>query len=95
MKFKNLSQELVVELLMHLAKNEDFASLKTLKAFSKEEVAEVLIEIAEHLKNEITLETLGQKVDFNNFDLSTQAQSLISCLSPREEMILFKSFKIE
>ena len=94
MKFKNFSQDVVAELLLHLAENEDFSSIKSLKAFTKEEVVEILNEISIGLKNEITLEA-GPKVDFNNFDLSTQAQSLISCLSPREEMILFKSFKIE
>ena len=95
MKFKDLSQEAVAELLYFLADNEDFSSLKNLKGMvSKNEVMEVLKEIADQIKIQATEEDPVQKPDYTEQNLSPKALSLISCLSPREEMLLFRSFKI-
>lgn len=94
MKFKNITKEAVCELLLYLAEHEEFESLKSLKAFTKEEMQEVLREIAIQLKEELTDEGGSQRPHYQEYNLSPKALSLISCLSPREELLLFKSFKL-
>lgn len=94
MKLKNISNETASELLLYLVEHEDFPSLKGLKTFSKEEVIEILKEISLMLKEASVQEAGFQKADVSGFELSSQALSLISCLSPREETILFKSFRL-
>lgn len=95
MKFKNFTKEAVCELLLYLAENEEFQSVKSLKGIKKEDVYGVLQEIADQLKQEVTGEEgLNQRPHYPDFNLSPKAMALISSLSPREEMLLFKSFKI-
>ena len=94
MKFKNVTKEAVCELLLYLADQEEFESLKSLKSFTKEEVQEVLREIVVQLREELTEEGGNQRPHYQEYNLSPKALSLISCLSPREEMLLFKSFKL-
>lgn len=94
MKFKNHSHEAISELLLLLAEKETFDSLKGLREFKQEEVSDILKEIAIALKEESLTEGGGNKADLSSFELTSQALSLISSLSPREETILFKSFKL-
>lgn len=95
MKFKNFTKEAVYELLLYLAENEEFQSVKSLKGVKKEDVYGVLQEIADQLKQEVAGEEgLNQRPHYPDFNLSPKAMALISSLSPREEMLLFKSFKI-
>lgn len=94
MKFKNVTKEAVCELLFYLAEKEDFSSIKKLKGFNQEEVAEIIRELAIQLKNQVADEGPNQKANSEEFNLSPKALSLISCLSPREELLLFKSFKL-
>ncbi|MBI2339890.1 MAG: hypothetical protein HYU99_05950 [Deltaproteobacteria bacterium] len=94
MRFKDVTKDAVCELLFYLAENEEFPSLAKLKTFTKSEVAEIIKEIAFQLKGEMADEGPRQKLNSANFDLSSKALSLISCLSPREEQLLFKSFKL-
>ena len=94
MKFKNFTKEAVCELLCFLAEHEDFGSLKELKGLSKEEVAEIFMEIVLHLREDMIDEGPNHRLDHSGFNLSPKSLSLISCLSPREEMLLFRSFKL-
>ena len=94
MKFKNHSHEAISELLLFLAEKESFESLKGVREFKKEEVADILKEIAMALRDESLTDGGSQKADLSSFELTSQALSLISSLSPREETILFKSFKL-
>ncbi len=94
MKLKNFSADTVSELLIYLAEHEEFPSLKNLREFKKEEVCDMLKELAQSLKEASLTEGGFQKADLNGFELSSKALSLISALSPREENILFKSFKL-
>ena len=94
MRFKDVTKDAVCELLFYLAENEDFCSLSKLKTFSKSEVSEIIKEIAFQLKSEMADEGPQQKQNNSNYGLSSKALSLVSCLSPREELLLFKSFKL-
>lgn len=94
MKFSNISKEAVSELLNYLAEHEEFTSMNALRAFSKQEIREVLYEISRQLKSEVIEEGPHQRPHYPDYHLSPKALALISCLSPREEMLLFKSFKL-
>ncbi|HBF12738.1 MAG TPA: hypothetical protein DDW49_05025 [Deltaproteobacteria bacterium] len=95
MKFKDLSPEAVAELLNFLADHEEFESLKNLKGiFTREEVAGILKEVSVQIRTQASEEEPVQKPDYSEQSLSPKAMSLISSLSPREEMLLFKSFKL-
>lgn len=89
-----MNREAVTELLLFLAENESFASLSALKGLTVEDVQEVIREIAFQLKEEVTEEGPDQRPQYSSFKLSPKAMALISTLSPREEMLLFKSFKL-
>ncbi|MBX7149200.1 hypothetical protein K1X76_08935 [bacterium] len=94
MKFNNLSREAVSELLMFLAENESFDSIKKQKGVTRQDVVEIFKEISKQLMEEELKEGVEQRVQFNDSEFSPKVQALISSLSPREEMLLFKSFKI-
>ncbi len=94
MKFKNFTKETVYELLTYLAENEDFSSLETLKSFSKKEVVEILKEIALGLKEEMNTEEVGARPSLSDTNLSPKTISVLSSLSPKEELLLFKTFKV-
>lgn len=95
MIFKEFAKEAVSELLIYLADNEDFKSLKGVSAFTQSDVRRILRELAQQLKEEENLETNNEKrPQYDDLELSSQAMALISSLSPREELLLFKSFKI-
>ncbi len=94
MKFKNHSLEAISELLLFLAEKETFDSLKGVREFKREDIAEIFKEIALSLRDESLTEGGSQRADLSSFELTSQALSLISSLSPREETILFKSFKL-
>lgn len=89
-----MSREAVCELLLFLAENESFESLSALKGLNLEDVQEVFREMAFQLKDEVTEEGGNQRPQYSSFKLSPKAMALISALSPREEMLLFKSFKL-
>lgn len=94
MHFKSHTPEAVSELLLYLAENEDFSSTKSIgSSFSKKEIKNILKEIAEQIKDS-GFEEEAPRANYSDQSLSPKALSLISCLSPREEMLLFKSFKI-
>lgn len=95
MKFSNTSHEAVGELLQHLADNEEFQSLKKVADFSPADVRVILREIAAQLQEVGGEDVKGTaKPNYEKLKLSPKAVSLISCLSPREEILLFKSFHL-
>lgn len=94
MKFQHITKQAVSELLFYLAEKEEFSSVKKIQGINKKDVVEILKEIAVQLKNEMADEGPNQKSNAEGFNLSPKALSLVSCLSPREELLLFKSFKI-
>lgn len=94
MKFSKATKEAVTELLTLLADQEDFKSLSAAQGFEKEEIKEVLLEIATQLKKEADEEVPSGRVNYNDFEFTPKALSLISCLSPREEQLLFKTFRL-
>lgn len=95
MKFTQMSREAVCELLVFLAENEEFPSVKALKNLSTEEVSQALTELAEGLRSEAAAEEPAAKANYNTRELSEKTLNLIGSLSPKEEMLLFKSFKID
>ncbi len=94
MQFQDYSKEAVCELLLFLADHEDFSSLQATEGFHKKDVKDVLKQIAAQLRHELAEDLPPQRPQYNQLSLSTKAMSLVSCLSPREEMLLFKSFKV-
>jgi len=94
MKFKDFSASTVAELLNFLADHEKFESIKQLGEVSSSQVKDILRTISAQLKDSEVADSTYNKADVGSFELSSQAMQLVSCLSPREETILFKSFKL-
>lgn len=94
MKLKNFDSEIAYQLLMYLADNETFPSLAKFKEVKKSEVAEMLKEIAQSIKQSAQAEATVQRTQLDESDLSAKTMSVLSQLSPKEEMILFKTFKL-
>ncbi len=94
MEFKKYSPDTIAELLIFLADNESFSSLKGLPSFSKAEVSSILHEVANNLKsashNQITI----SKDSVKQKEMTDNIHKVISKLTPHEENILLKSFKI-
>ncbi len=95
MKFESFTKEAICELLEYLADNETFASVKGLEEFKVDDVKNLLKKIASEIDDQVVEEVqAAQKPQYSQYNLSPKALSLISCLSPREEMLLFKSFHL-
>ncbi|MCP5464948.1 MAG: hypothetical protein H7A33_07995 [Deltaproteobacteria bacterium] len=88
------SAETVAELLIHLAQNENFSSLKNIGAFTKKDVTAILNDLASDLKEQASKQPLTTRESVKQSDLTDNVHRVISKLSPQEESILFKSFKI-
>lgn len=94
MNFKHHTKDAVAELLNYLADHEDFKSIKQLKSFTKGDVTALFREMAESLKNESAKEPLISKQDIKQKEFSPNLNRVVSGLSPHEESLLFKSFRI-
>lgn len=94
MKFKKHSPEAVAELLMYLADHEDFKSLKGLKTFSSSEVSSLFREMAKNLQEYALNQPLMAKDDLDQKEISGNLSRVVSHLTPQEENLLFKSFRI-
>ena len=94
MKFQNFSNEVVSELLGFLADHEEFNSVKAMGEFSTDEVKSILHQLSKQLREQGLEDMSADKPRYEDLSLSPKALSLISCLSPREEMLLFKSFRV-
>ncbi|OGQ08817.1 MAG: hypothetical protein A3G32_06585 [Deltaproteobacteria bacterium RIFCSPLOWO2_12_FULL_40_28] len=93
-KLNTLENEVGGELLSFLAEHEEFISAKK-AGFSSDEVKAFLVELSQVLKDQGKEEIPGQpRPKYEDLELSPKALSLISCLSPREELLLFRSFKL-
>ena len=95
MKFSKFSGETVAELLVYLSENEEFASLKTLKAIEKRDVVEVLRELSGQLHAQAEKQPIVRKSQVTNKDLGSKTTNVIAKLTPDEENRLLKSFKID
>lgn len=93
MRLKEYSKEEAAEILSYLAKEDPFLSLNGTKWIRVEQVRKLLQEISEHLEQEAQGERT-EEVDFMNEGLSLQAKQILSTLSPREERLLLRSFKV-
>jgi hypothetical protein len=94
MNFKNYSQDMVAELLVYLADHENFDSIKTLKNISKQDVVALFQDMAGQLKEHSLKQPLMRKSHVKQEDLTDKTSKVIAKLTPQEEEILFKSFKI-
>ena len=94
MKFTKFSNEMVAELLTHLADNETFSTIRGLEGVSKSDVQETLIEIAHFVKESGEDHPIMHRSQIKRQHLSNKTSEVISSLSPNEEGKLLKSFKI-
>lgn len=94
MKFSKFSNEMVAELLTHLADHEKFASLKGLRDISPSDVQELFYELSSSLKENSQNQPVVSRAAVNKKDFSATTNQVISHLSPNEEDMLLKSFKI-
>lgn len=94
MKFTKFSPDLVSELLVHFADNEAFPSLKDMPSISRGDVQNMLVELAEQVRELGGKEPLMRKSQLSQKDLTPNTTRAIAKLSPKEEEQLFKSFRI-
>ena len=94
MKFKNFTHEMVSEILRHLADNEKFSSLKETSAIKNTDVKELFYDMAQQLDDMAKETPVMRKSQLHRGELSNTTQEVISSLSPNEENMLFKSFRI-
>ena len=94
MKFSRFSHDMVAELLVYLAENEQFASIKRIKDINRGDVQTLLYEMAEQVKKLSESQAVVSRSEIRSNDLSDTTQEVISNLSPHEETILLRSFKI-
>ncbi len=94
MQFKKYSPDTVAELFLYLADHEKFTSLAKLKEFSRADVSGIFREIAEQLLEHVKNVPAISKKSFRGNDIPDSLNKVIANLSPYEENILFKSFKI-
>ena len=93
MKFSKFTPEMVSELLLHLADHERFSSLKPLN-LTKDDIQTMLHEVADQIKEATQDGPVVSRSQIKKKDFASQTSRVISHLSPLEEDILLKSFKI-
>jgi hypothetical protein len=95
MTFKKYEPEMVCEFLLMLAEKGDFDKITSeFKDIRDDDIRMILKEVSEYLSKRLVEEIPSQRPQYSHLNLSQKAMSVVSCLSPREEMILFKSFKV-
>lgn len=94
MKFSKFSPEVVAELLIHLADNENFTSPRVIKKISKEDIQGVLRELADHVRESSKKRPVLDRTKLKRKELTENASKVLSELSTQEETILYRSFKI-
>lgn len=96
MHLRHHSKEEAIEILTYLAAEDPLISLREVKWMKLGEVRDLLKDVAEHLKRDTqsdqshAMHNVTQDPD----GLSLQAKQIISTLSPREEKLLYKTFKL-
>ncbi|MBU0506033.1 MAG: hypothetical protein ABII18_07715 [bacterium] len=93
MEFKKYSPETIAELLIYIADHEQLACVDSLNSFTKAEVRHVMHELANNLKEIAGAHPITRRETVKS-DLTDNVFKVISKLSPQEENLLFKSFKI-
>ena len=93
MKFKHFSKEEAIEVLTYLAADETFVSLKQVGEIKVDHVRELMRELAQHIEKEIDAERI-EVTEMVADGLSAQARHLLSTLSPREERVMRRSFRL-
>lgn len=94
MKFKNVSNEAVVELLKYMAENQDFDSVRKTRRFNNEDVSNILIELAQYVSNSNEVDILLERKNLKSADITSNIKKVVAGLNPDEEKQLFSSFKI-
>lgn len=94
MKFSKFSHDMVAELMVFLADNEPFGSVNRVKDVSRSDVCTLFYEIAEEVKKASENLPVLKRSELRQTDLSDKTHQVISNLSPQEENILLRSFKI-
>lgn len=94
MKFTKFSSDMVAELLTHLADYEKFASLKGINNVTKIDIQTMLGELAEQVRATSDRQPIVRKSQLSNKDLAQKTSHAISKLTPKEEELLLKSFRI-
>lgn len=94
MKIKTMPKETLVELLLFLAENEEFASVEKLlvEGMSVAQVRAAVRELALGLKQEAAEEGNHQYNPQKDAKLSKEVKEIISYLSPGEERALLQAF---
>ena len=97
MKSQSLPKETIIELLLYLAENDQFESVKHKfdGQISPDVVREVLRELADDLRGENRRGTHPLRVDSYKKYLSKNAQAVLGALSPREEQIILRDFGLD
>lgn len=85
---------MVAELLEYLAENESFASVKGFYSIKPNDVRSVLDELANQIRDLSVDEPIMRRSQVKEKDLASKTSQAISKLSPKEEEVLFRSFKI-
>lgn len=94
MKFEKYSYETVAELLAFLADHESFDSIRTVKNVSSDDIRELFHDMAGQLRDQAKNTPIMRKSQLQQKDLAYKTHQVISKLTPQEEEILFKTFKI-
>jgi hypothetical protein len=94
MKTSQFTPDTIAELLVYLADRETFPSLKSLKNWSKQDVKTVFEELAANLRQSASKEPIVRKSQINAQEFNDKTRKIINKLTPQEEEILLKSFKI-
>lgn len=94
MKFSKFSTDMVAELLVYLADHDKFESLKGFRDISRADVQNVLEELAEQVQQSGERQPLVRKTQLSDKELAQKTTQVISKLTPREEEILLRSFRI-
>lgn len=94
MKFEAYSHDTVAELLDFIAQHEEFESVRSIRNVTSDDIQAILREIAGQLREEAKNSPIMRKSQIRQQDLTYKTNQVISKLTPQEEEILFKSFKI-
>jgi len=94
MKFSKFSLETVSELLVYLADHEKFNSLSKLQSFNKSDVTQLFRELADNINEQAKKHPVLSRDAISQKELTDNTHKVIGNLSPQEENILFKSFRI-
>ncbi|OGP12508.1 MAG: hypothetical protein A3I75_01145 [Deltaproteobacteria bacterium RIFCSPLOWO2_02_FULL_50_16] len=95
MKFKTFPKDVIVELLLFLAENESFESIR--KGFDRGitpgEVREVLLEVADYFRRDLggEEEAFLERDSYEKY-LSKNSLAVLEALLPQEKQMILKGF---